>query len=88
MNKKLDYTLIENKSSLIQQLQLGVVNITFSKADGTTRHMRATLYSQLMPVVESKISTKKKSENSLPVWDLDKLEWRSFRYDTIMETNF
>jgi len=86
MNKKIDYTLEENKNLLISQLQNGIVNITFLKSDGTVRHMRATLCEQLMPAFEPKIVTKKKSENSIPVWDLEKKEWRSFRYNSVMET--
>lgn len=66
------------------------VCITFTKKDGTNREMFCTL-------VESRIPTDKqpKSEtastdfgSALRVFDTEKREWRSFRWDSVIQVGF
>ena len=77
-------------------LQQGEVVVTFTKKDGTVREMKCTLSESLIPpalVVELGEGTepkKKKAENPdvRTVYDLDKLQWRSFRYDSVKSYHF
>lgn len=63
------------------------VNLVFKKVNGETRKMRCTLNEELIP--EDKKSTgsgkRKSPQDSIAVFDLDKQDWRSFRYDSIIE---
>ena len=71
-------------------LKIGEVNVTFTKSDGTIREMRCTLEESVLPKVEVKegASTKKRSDDALAVFDLEKKEWRSFRFDSVKEIKF
>ena len=80
-------------------LQKSTVTVTFVKADGTDREMLCTLNWDHIPtdkapketpttpidgiVKESKKSRKEPDPHSLRVFDLDKMEWRSFRFDRL-----
>ena len=74
------------KETLKNILKQNVVNISFKKVDGTDRKMLCSLKEDILPVVEAKESTKKKveNENVLPVWDLEKSAFRSFRLDSLI----
>ena len=67
-------------------LLLGPVTITFTKKDDSLRVMKCTLMESKIP--STKESNKKKSEESIAVFDLEVNEWRSFRYDSIKEIRF
>jgi len=67
-------------------LKGGIVKVTFIKANGEERQMNATLDPQYLPEQkeESKKSTTRKvSTTSIPVWDMEKSAWRSFRVDSV-----
>ena len=75
-------------------LQKDEVTVTFVKADGTDREMRCTLNPEKLPpppvatgpvdgIVKESRERKKPDEHSLRVFDLDKSEWRSFRFDRL-----
>lgn len=77
-------------------LQNGSVTVTFTKADGTDREMLCTLDHSRIPVVpakpaksvdgivrESKKPKKEPDPHSIRVFDLDKQEWRSFRFERL-----
>jgi len=56
------------------------VTVAFTKKDGTEREMRCTLNPNDLPtqdITESK-EPRKKSENTIAVYDLDAHAWRSF----------
>jgi WYL_2, Sm-like SH3 beta-barrel fold len=76
------------RADLKKILLENVVDVTFTKKDGTLRTMQCTLMSQYLPVIEkqedNEAKTKKQSEESIAVWDLDKKAWRSFRIDSII----
>ena len=63
-----------------------VANVTFTKSDGSERVMKCTLIDEYIPSTEldlSRTSTRKVNEAVLPVWDIDKNAWRSFRIDSV-----
>lgn len=62
------------------------VEITFTKKDGTERVMNCTLQEDILPET---VGTNKASNNdALAVFDVDKEDWRSFRWDSIKSVKF
>ena len=75
------------------------INVTFTKADGTDRDMLCTLDHSRIPVSgakpiattapvdgivrESRKPRKEPDPHSIRVFDLEKQEWRSFRFDRL-----
>lgn len=82
--------------SLLQNSQ---VTVTFVKSDGTVRDMLCTLDHSLIPprpvvpqsasvdgiVRESRKPRKEPDPHSLRVFDIEKQEWRSFRFDRLQK---
>ena len=79
-------------------LQKSAITVSFIKADGTVRDMNCTLDWDQIPAdkqpqdvsVEKLLETKKRKqpdEHSLRVFDLDKQEWRSFRFDRLKKVS-
>jgi hypothetical protein len=77
-------------------LQQGPITVTFTKADGTDREMQCTLDMARIPpdklpkgdvpvedLLKEAKERKKPDEHSLRVFDLEKNEWRSFRFDRL-----
>ena len=77
-------------------LQNSEVTVTFTKADGTDRDMLCTLDHSRIPVSvvkpvqsvdgivrESRKPRKEPDPHSIRVFDLEKQEWRSFRFDRL-----
>ena len=77
------------KDEVKNMLKTGSVLIEFIKADGTKRTMNATLSETLIKVPaknDGQTKGKKKSnEFALPVWDVDAVGWRSFRWDSLRD---
>lgn len=68
-----------------------VVEITFTKKDGSERVMKCTLSENLIPQAENSSDTaknRKTSDEALPVYDLEAEGWRSFRWDSVKQVNF
>ena len=79
------------------------ISVTFTKADGTDREMLCTLDSSRIPVSvakpvsttapvdgivrESKKPRKEPDPHSIRVFDLDKKEWRSFRFERVRKVS-
>lgn len=79
-----------DKSNVIEQLKDGVAAVRFTKLNGEMREMKATLNENQMPEIVAEIENKaprKKSEDALSVWDVDKQAWRSFRWDRLEQIN-
>ena len=70
-----------NRETLINNLQNHVLEVTFTKVDGTDRIMNCTLQEHMIP--ETSENNRKMNDEVLPVWDLDRINWRSFRIDSI-----
>jgi len=79
-------------------LQKGAITVSFIKADGAVRDMNCTLDWDRIPAdkqpqdvpVEKLLETKKRKqpdEHSLRVFDLEKQEWRSFRFDRLKKVS-
>ena len=67
--------------------------ITFTKRDGTERAMRCTLVSGKIPADKtpkniSEESTSQTSGSAVRVFDTEKSEWRSFRWDSVTKVEF
>ena len=78
---------IPSKDFILKQLYRGVVNFTFTKADGELREMNATLSSQLIETNQLKESNPNPPSNDdlIVCWDTDKKGWRSFKVSTLTE---
>jgi len=70
-------------------LRMHYVNIHFRKKDGSNRIMNCTLQeSKIVPYEKITDSVKTRSDEACSVYDIDKNEWRSFRYDSVTEIRF
>ena len=67
------------------------IQITFTKQDGTVREMICTLNQDLgavMPVNKQPLKEERREDTACRVWDCDKAEWRSFRWDSLKRIEF
>jgi hypothetical protein len=62
-------------------LEQSVVEITFTKKDGTERVMNCTLLEDYLP--ETTGAGRPASSDALAVFDVDSDGWRSFRWDSV-----
>ena len=88
-DKQLNFTTKKEKDWLRTLLHEGVVGITFIKKDGSERLMQCTLSESKIPSeFAPKGSEKAKSDEVLPVFDVENDGWRSFRWDSITKIEF
>lgn len=74
---------------LTGMLHVGPATITFLKKDGSERTMLCTLEESKVVYQEKKTDrTKAVNPDTLPVFDLNKNEWRSFRLDHVTKVEF
>ena len=73
---------------IYDMLKTEIVDLTFKKKDGTIREMKCTLMESKLPPKEATNNVSKDNINSLPVFDLEKNEWRAFRYDSVQRVQF
>jgi hypothetical protein len=65
------------------------VTVLFTKKDGTERELICTLKEDKIPSEKAPKNTgKAKSEDSIAVFDLEKSDWRSFRFDSVKKVEF
>lgn len=65
------------------------ITISFVKKDGTERKMICTLAENKIPQEKLPKNTgKAQSDDSQAVFDLEKQEWRSFRWDSMKKFEF
>ena len=69
------------RDTLIKNLQKRVMRITFTKVNGEESVMDCSLQEHIVPA--TKYTDRKQNEEGLPVFDINKGEWRSFRLDSI-----
>lgn len=79
---------------LRDMLRMGPVTVTFTKKDGDTRVMQCTLEEAAIPeehrpkpLAEGQ-TPRKRSDDSLSVWDLNANGWRSFIYRNVQGVSF
>lgn len=83
---------LEYKAYVKTLLTSGATLVTFTKVDGTIRELNCTLRPDLLPVVEfvelvegaEPKKERKVNPNIQTAFDLDKKEWRSFKYDSVI----
>ena len=66
---------------LIKNLQKRTMRITFTKVNGDERVMDCSLQEHILPPTNP--DNHKENEEVLPVFDINKGEWRSFRLDSV-----
>lgn len=72
------------RDNIEQILRANVAEVKFTKSDGTERVMTCTLREdQIIPYVKKTDGVKDKNLDVVPVFDLDKNQWRSFRVDSV-----
>ena len=80
------------KDDVINDLKKNVVDIKFTKRDGSTRSMKATLREDIIPQATKADPLSQKKIRSISdevqaVWDTDVKGWRSFRWDSLLGAN-
>lgn len=78
------------REEITAQLIQGRKVVTFTKIDGTIRHMPCTLAEALLPpATKADPASQKKvreiSQEVMVVWCTDRQAWRSFRVDNVLE---
>jgi hypothetical protein len=92
MEKIFDPSYKDYKKSrkwLIGLLESEIVEIEFTKKDGTDRVMKCTLQEDYLPeygVIE--IDKDRWKKDALAVFDIENDGWRSFRWDSVKQISF
>lgn len=72
------------KEKIMEFLKANVAEVRFTKSDGTERLMKCTLKEDLVVTYSKKTDRTKEANNDIvPVFDVEKNEWRSFRVDSV-----
>lgn len=74
---------MHNRESIVDALNAGIVEVKFTKVDGSSRTMRCTLSEKFLPPHDSEAKARASNEAVVAVWDVDAGGWRSFRVDTV-----
>lgn len=79
--------MIANRESIRNRLLKEVLEVTFTKVDGTERKMKCTLKSDMLPASEAASADKPRETptDAIAVWDLEKSAWRSFKASSVKE---
>lgn len=86
----IDYTQDKARLSLLEIIRSKTVIVTFTKSDGSSRDLRGTLNADLIPSEHYP----KRSEDTVHsdeytrIFDLDKQQWRSFRFDSVTNISY
>ena len=72
-------------SDLKKRMQTSVVEFYFIKKDGTLRHAFGTTMGSLATKHINGRGISRESVNTTPFFDVEKGEWRSLRYETIVK---
>jgi hypothetical protein len=74
------------RDGLVQRMKSGIVEIEFTKKDGSTRVMRATLNEAFIPKNEREGgSGRTQNANLMSVYDVDADGWRSFNVSSLID---
>lgn len=74
-----------DKDALLTSLRTGVTTVIFTKADGSTRVMEATLKPELINYQFSEDELSESHGDSITVWDTYIQEWRRFNVDRVID---
>ena len=75
------------REDLVDRLKQSVVNVVFTKADGSERTMNCTLKLENIPEDQHPKSTIKSESDQIHVFDIDIQEWRSFNFSSVKTVN-
>lgn len=78
-----------NRTEMMKELQERDCRVIFKKTNGEERDMVCTLREDAIPAASKSdpLSQKKVrsvNEEVIPVWDVNKQAWRSFRVDSVI----
>ena len=75
--------------SIINLMKENIIHLKFTKVDGTIREARGTLKADIVVPYEKKTErVKPENDNIIRYWDVDKNEWRSFKYENFIGFGF
>lgn len=81
-----DYIMDQQVEEIKACLQEGIVEVTFTKANGEERVMLATLNEALIPLdLMPSGNGRERSDEAQAVYDVEADGWRSFRWDSIIK---
>ena len=88
-NQLNEQQLDELKQSTLASLRSNTVKVLFTKQDGSQREMFCTLNeasipSESLPKTPTVAST---SQSAARVFDVEKQQWRSFRWDSVIKVS-
>jgi hypothetical protein len=87
--KKFEFKTKTEKDWLIGLLRSEIVQLTFTKKDGSERIMKCTLAEQKIPQeFAPKGTDRAKNDEAVAVFDLENNGWRSFRWDSLTNIEF
>jgi len=81
--------MLYNRDTILSDLRNNVIEVSFTKADGTSRIMRCTLDPKILPpsYIKEDIEKEKtfhvENPNVISAWDVQNNGWRSFRIDSV-----
>ena len=77
--------MLYTKEQIREAARAGIINVQFTKKDGSLREMQCSLQEQyLPPLMGDSETTTKDNPDVLAVWDIDVKGWRSFRIDSVL----
>lgn len=70
--------------------ELDGMRVIFTKKDGSERELKCTLHEDAIPADKKPkgTTTVVRSTEALPVFDLENKEWRSFRWDSLINVKY
>ena len=76
------------RDNLLKDLRECVIEVTFTKVDGSNRVMRCTLDPKHLPKTyneeaETEKQFHRENKDVISAWDVQKGGWRSFRIDSV-----
>ena len=73
------------KDEMLEVLRNGIATVEFTKTNGETRTMRASLLKQYLPEDAEVLpeTPRQLNDNIVACWDVEKDGWRSFRVNSV-----
>ena len=82
----INFTALESQNEILEALKNGILNVEFTKKDGSLRKLICTLNEDRIPADKKPKGTgHTKNDAVLPVFDMENNSWRSFRWDSIQK---
>ena len=78
------------KNNILDALRADVATVVFTKADGSERTMLCTLVETKIPTdkqPKSETQTSSTAGSAVRAFDIEKGEWRSFRFESVKSFN-